>query len=83
MGMFDRIALRRQLLALPTFLGITSGLPTIRSGCKIDIDALFKTLSSIRSINRDFHTREAQFTAMEVRGTGSRIQNNGEYEQTV
>jgi hypothetical protein len=43
----------------------------------------FKTLFSIRSINRDFHTREAQFTAMEVRRTGSRIKNKGEYEQTV
>ncbi len=30
----------------------------------------FKTLFSIRSINRDFHTREAQFTAMDVRGYG-------------
>jgi hypothetical protein len=27
----------------------------------------FKTLFSIRSINRDFHTREAQFTAMDIR----------------
>jgi hypothetical protein len=38
----------------------------------------FKTLFSIRSINRDFHMREAQFTAMDVRGYGSRIKNNGE-----
>src|SRR4029077_17589135 len=30
----------------------------------------FKTLFSIRSINRDFHTRETQFTAMDVRGYG-------------
>ena len=33
---FDRIALRRQCSLIPTFLGITSGLPTIRSGCKIE-----------------------------------------------
>src|SRR2546426_9533110 len=39
----------------------------------------FKTLFSIRSINRDFHTREAQFTAMDVRrvrGVGSRTMVN-------
>jgi|GEM_PF-4851706 len=40
----------------------------------------FKTLFSIRSINRDFHTREEQFTAT---GMGSRIKNNDEYEQAV
>jgi hypothetical protein len=30
----------------------------------------FKRLFSINSINRDFHTRAAQFTAMDVRGCG-------------
>src|SRR5881409_3336905 len=30
----------------------------------------FKTLLSIRSINRDFHAREAQFTARDIRGYG-------------
>jgi hypothetical protein len=30
-----------------------------------------------------FMKREAQFTAMDVWGTGRRIKNNGEYEQTV
>jgi hypothetical protein len=49
----------------------------------MNVDALFQPLFNIRSINRDFHTREAQFTAKDVRGTGSRIKNNGEYEQTV
>jgi hypothetical protein len=43
----------------------------------------FKTLFSIRSINRDLHTREAQFTDMDVRGAVRLIKNNGEYEQTV
>ena len=44
----------------------------------------FKTLFSISSINRDFHTCEAQFTVMDVPGgTGRRIKNNGAYEQTV
>jgi len=43
----------------------------------------FKTLFRIRSTNRDFHSRDAQFTAMDVPGTESRIKNNGEYEQTV
>ena len=38
----------------------------------------FKTLFSIKSINRDFHMREAYFTAMDVRGKGKRIKNNGE-----
>jgi len=43
----------------------------------------FKTLFCIKSINRNFHTREAQFSAMEVRRRWSRSKNNGEYEQTV
>jgi hypothetical protein len=30
----------------------------------------FKTLFSISSINRDFHTRAAQCTAIDVRGYG-------------
>jgi len=44
--------------------------PTICSGCKIEFDELFKTLFSIRSTNRDFYAREAQFTAMDVRKCG-------------
>src|SRR5260370_22603560 len=38
----------------------------------------FKTLFSIRSMNRDFHAREAQFTAIEVRvrDVGSRTMVN-------
>ena len=30
----------------------------------------FKMLFSIRSMNRDFHAREAQFTATDIRGYG-------------
>jgi len=37
----------------------------------------FKTLLSIGSMNQDFHPR-AQFAAMDVRGYGSRMKNNGE-----
>jgi hypothetical protein len=37
-------------------------------GAKLNVDTLFKTLFSIRSTNRNFHTREARFTAMDVRG---------------
>ena len=40
-----------------------------------------KTLFSIRSINRDFHTRDAQFTT--TFGRRGPINNDGEYEQTV
>jgi hypothetical protein len=50
---------------------LVEGLPTIRSGCKIEMSTrCFKTLFSIRSINRDFHALEAQFTAMDIRGYG-------------
>jgi hypothetical protein len=38
----------------------------------------FETLFSIRSTNGDFHTREAQFTAMEVRGWGVGTRTMGE-----
>jgi len=38
----------------------------------------FKTLFSVKSINREFHAREAQFKAMDVRGHGSQIKKNGE-----
>jgi hypothetical protein len=37
----------------------------------------FKTLLSIGSMNQDFQSR-AQFAAMDVRGYGSRMKNNGE-----
>jgi hypothetical protein len=47
-----------------------TGLPTIRSGCKIELTRCLRMLFIIGSINRDFHTREAQFTAMDVRGYG-------------
>jgi len=38
----------------------------------------FKTLFSIRSINRDFQTQEAQFTAVDVSGYEGASKNNGE-----
>jgi hypothetical protein len=44
-------------------------LPTIRSGCKIKLlPCCFKTFFSMWSVNRDLHKREAQITAMNVRG---------------
>ena len=43
----------------------------------------FKTLFSISSIDRDFHTGAAQCTAITFGGTRSRIRNNGEYEQSI
>ena len=51
--------------------------PTFYRTIQIDVSTLF----SIRSINRDFHTREEQFTAMDVRGYGE--SDHGECEQTV
>src|SRR5439155_706325 len=41
----------------------------------------FKTLSSIRSINRDFHAREAPFTAMDVRGNNAGVFRFGAFAE--